>query len=169
MADKQLRYKETQAMMPSVILKLVILMLLIIMGLFGYMYIAQEFLELQVGENALPASWALIILLATALLTYYVSRLNIVTKVDDHKLSMSLGVIGKRSFPLNKIHSVEPYIGNSAKDFLGYGYRIAIKQTGYVGRAKHAVLLKFVDEKQGLVITTNQPEGLMKALKPNSE
>ncbi|PXF63174.1 YdbT family protein [Kangiella spongicola] len=165
MADKQFRYKETQAMMPPMVIKLVILMLIIIMGLFGYMYIAQEFLELEVGENALPPLWALAIFILTALLTYYVANLKINIKVDDRDLMLGLGVIGKRSFPLDKIRSVELYEGSPAKDFLGYGYRVGLKKLGYVGRAPEAIAITFEHFKRTLVVTTKDPEALIKSLK----
>ncbi len=167
MPKSHYRYQEIQPMMPPKMITVVIVLLVVVMGLFGYMYIAQEFLNKPVGENALPATWALVIFVGTALLTYYVSRLKITTRVNDDMLTMSLGVIGKRKFPLDSILSVETYGGNPAADFLGYGYRIAIKQTGYVGRAEHAVLLTLQDQKRGLVITTERPEELTKALKPD--
>ena len=142
MPKNKYRYQEIQPMMPPKMIAAAIVLLIIVMGLFGYMYIAQEFLDQPVGGNALPATWALVIFVGTALLTYYVSRLKITTRVSNDTLTMSLGVIGKRKFPLDSISSIEVYEGNPAADFLGYGYRIAIKQTGYIGRAEHAICLK---------------------------
>ncbi|GAA0199151.1 hypothetical protein GCM10009123_03100 [Kangiella japonica] len=164
MADKKYRYQETQAMMPPTVIKLVVLMLFIVMGLFGYMYIAQEFLELPVGENALPPSWALVIFILTALLTYYVSNLKINIKVDDNELVLSLGVVGKRAYPLNKIRTVKKYEGNPAKDFLGYGYRVGLNRLGYIGRAQDAVSITFEHLKRDLIITTKDIEALSHSL-----
>ena len=161
-------YQEVQPMMPTKMIAVAIVLLVIVMGLFGYMYIAQVFFEQAVGENALPASWALVIFLATALLTYYVSRLKIMIKVDDEYLTIGLGVIGKKRFRLNRIQSASVYEGNPAVDFLGYGYRIGLKRVGYVGRAEQAVSLKLQDESRDLVITTEDAEAFLKALKPDT-
>lgn len=166
MAVTPYTFQETQAMMPPKVVRIVIILLLIILGLFGYTYVAQEFLGRPVGQNSIPTHWALVIFIATALLTFYVSRLKIITRVNDQVLTMSLGVIGKRKFPLDTILSVRDYEGNPAADFLGYGYRIAIKQTGYIGRAQKAVILKLKDQKRELVITTEKPEELKQALQP---
>ncbi|GAA4349603.1 DUF6141 family protein [Kangiella taiwanensis] len=166
MATKHYTFQENQAMMPTKIIVVIVTLLVLLMGLFGYMYIAQEFLGKPVGENALPAPWALAIFIVTGLLTFYVSRLKIITRVTDDVLTMSLGVIGKRKFPLETIEAVKDYEGNPAADFLGYGYRIAIKQTGYIGRAEQAVTLKINGQKRELVITTEKPEELKQALQP---
>ncbi|RDX36396.1 hypothetical protein DZA50_04860 [Kangiella sp. HD9-110m-PIT-SAG07] len=169
MTSKDTVYRETQAVMPSKIIAAIVVLLLIVTGLFAYIYISQEFLGREVGENSIASHWALIIFIATALLTFYVSRLKIITRVDNNELVMSLGVIGKRKFPLDTIQTIRDYEGNPAADFLGYGYRIAIKQTGYIGRAEQAVSLKFKDEKRELVITTETPEELKKTLKKPEE
>lgn len=166
MASKDYRYKEIQAVMPPKMVWAIVALLLVVTGLFGYIYVAQEFLGRPVDENSVPTHWALIIFIATALLTYYVSRLKILTRVDDTSLTMSLGVIGKRQFSLESIQSVRDYDGNPAADFLGYGYRIGIKQTGYIGREEKAITLKIQDQKRELVITTANPEELKNAIKP---
>ena len=168
MPKSHYRYQEIQPMMPPKMIAAAIVLLVIVMGLFGYMYIAQEFLEQPVGENALPATWALVIFVGTALLTYYVSRLKITTRVSNDTLTMSLGVIGKRKFPLDSISSIEVYEGNPAADFLGYGYRIAIKQTGYIGRAPDAVKIEFINGQRALVVTTDSPQKLKQSLTESS-
>ncbi|AOE50324.1 hypothetical protein KS2013_1614 [Kangiella sediminilitoris] len=155
--------------MPKKIIIAIVVLLVIVMGLFAYIYISQEFLGKPVGENSIESHWALVIFVVTAILTYYVSRLKILTRVDDKNLTMSLGVIGKRQFALDSIQSVKDYEGNPAADFLGYGYRIAIKQTGYIGRGEQAITLKIQNHKRELVITTDNPEELKKALENSSQ
>ncbi|GAA4363933.1 hypothetical protein [Kangiella marina] len=167
MTAKNFVFRETQSVMPPKMIAAIVLLLLVVTGLFAYIYISQEFFGRPVGEHSIDSHWALIIFSATALLTVYVSRLKIITRVDEEKLTMSLGVIGKRKFLLDTIQDAKVYEGNAAADFLGYGYRIAIKQTGYIGRAEKAVTIKIRDHKRELVITTEQPKDLLKALKPD--
>ena len=165
MGSKHIRFREIQGVMPKKMLWLVVIFMILIMGLFGGIYIFQEFLGREVGENSIPTGWALVIFIATALLIYYISRLKIVTRVDEKQLTMSLGVIGKRRFRLDSIEQINDYAGSPAAGFLGYGYRIGIKQTGYIGRAEQAIELILKGEKRGLVITTNRPQELKDALK----
>lgn len=168
MAVTPYTFQETQAMMPPKVVRIVIILLLIILGLFGYTYVSQEFLGRPVGENSIPTHWALVIFIATALLTFYVSRLKIITRVDDRVLTMSLGVIGKRKFPLDTILSVKDYEGNPAADFLGFGYRIGMKQTGYIGRAPDAIKIEFNNGQRALVVTTCFPQELKQSLGESS-
>jgi hypothetical protein len=168
MQKTQYRFQESQGLMPKKMLVAIVILLFVVMGLFTYIYISQEFFNKAVGENSIESHWALIIFIATALLTFYVSRLKIITQVSDTALMMSLGVLGKRKFPLESIETVSNYEGNPAADFLGFGYRIGIKQTGYVGRADSAIVLKLKDQKRDLVITTQQPDELTIALTPDN-
>lgn len=167
MAARHFKYRETQGVMPKKMLWLVVILMIVIMGLFGGIYISQEFLGREVGENSIPTGWALVIFIVTALLIYYISRLKIVTRVNEQQLIMYLGVIGKRKFPLDSIEQINDYDGSPAVGFLGYGYRIGIKQIGYIGRAEQAIELILKNEKRALVITTNRAQELKDALKPS--
>ncbi|MCW9027371.1 MAG: hypothetical protein OQJ80_00425 [Kangiella sp.] len=164
-----MNYFEKQPIMPKKLILAVTILLVFLSALFGYSFYEQEFLGKPVPANGIASHWALLICAITALVAWYVSKIAIITKVEDEYLFVSLGKFGKTKVALKDIESVEDKEGNLAAEFLGYGYRIKLKQLGYIGRGKSAIELRIKDQKRTLVITTDNASSLKEALQSNGE
>lgn len=164
-----MKYYESQPIMPKKLMILVAILLVFLSALFGYSFYEQEFLDEPVPANAIASHWALLICVVTALVAWYVSKIAIITKVDGEHLFVSLGKFGKTKIALKDIESIEDKKGNPAAEFFGYGYRVKLKQLGYIGRGKEAIKLKVKDQKRTLVLTTDNASSLKEALQPNRE
>ncbi len=164
-----MKYFEKQLIMPKKLMLAVTILLVFLSALFGYSFYEQEFLGKPVPETGIAGHWALLICAVTAFVAWYVSKIAIITKVEEDTLYVSLGKFGKTRVELKDIESVEDKKGNPAAEFLGYGYRVKLKQLGYVGRGKEAIEIKIKGQKRTLVITTDNASSLKEALQSNVE
>ncbi|MHC9511133.1 hypothetical protein [Kangiella sp. M94] len=164
-----MNYYESQPVMPKKLLVAVAVILIFLSALFGYSFYEQEFLDKPVSPNGIPSHWALLICAVTALVAWYVSKIAIILRVEGEHLYASLGKFGKTKVALKDIESVEDKKGNPAAEFFGYGYRVKLKQLGYIGRGKEAIELKIKDQKRTLVLTTDNASSLKEALRSSRE
>lgn len=140
-----MKYYEKQLIMPKKLMLAVTILLVFLSALFGYSFYEQEFLDKPVPETGIAGHWALLICALTAFVAWYVSKIAIITKVEEDTLYVSLGKFGKTKVELKDIESVEDKKGNPAAEFLGYGYRVKLKQLGYVGRGRRLLKLRLKD------------------------
>lgn len=164
-----MKYYEKQPIMPKKLIVAVTILLVFLSALFGYSFYEQEFLGKPVPENGIASHWALLICAVTALVAWYVSKIAIIIRIEGEHLYASLGKFGKTKVALKDIESVEDKKGNPAAEFFGYGYRVKLKQLGYIGRGKEAIELKIKNQKRALVITTDNASSLKEALQSNTE
>ncbi|NVK22736.1 MAG: hypothetical protein HWD86_09480 [Kangiellaceae bacterium] len=161
-----MKYHESQQVMPQWVLLAVVAINVGLFLLFAYIFYSQTVLEKPFGEKPISSEMALLLCLLVGLIIYFVYRLRIRIKVTDQELLVNLGSwVGKKNIKLTDIEQVTDYVGNPAADFLGFGYRFGLKQTGFVGRPKEAIVLDIKGQTRQLVITTNNPEKLKSALR----
>lgn len=160
-----MKYFESQPIMPKKLMTVIIAFLVIIALMYGYMFYEQAILGKSSPDNAIDSHWVLIICLVTALVSWYVSTINIITRIEEGDLHLSIGAFGKTRIALSDIESVTNKEGNPAKEFLGFGYRIRANKLGYVGRGKGAIEIKAKGQKRLIVVTTDNVSSLKEALK----
>lgn len=159
-----MQYFETQPIMPKKLMTVITVFLVIIALMYGYMFYEQAVLGKPSPDNAIESHWVLIICLITALVSWYVSKIQIITKIDDGYLYLSIGAFGKTKIALSDIEKVSFKLGNPAKEFLGFGYRIKPDKLGYIGRGKEAIEITAKGEKRVITVTTDNASSLKEAI-----
>ena len=161
------QYFETQPIMPKKLMTVITVFLVIIALMYGYMFYEQAILGKTSPDNAIDSHWVLIICVITALVAWYVSKIQIITKIDEGHLYLSIGAFGKTKIALNDIEKVSFKLSNPAKEFLGFGYRIKPDKLGYIGRGKEAIEITAKGEKRTITVTTDNASSLREALQLN--
>lgn len=164
-----MQYFESQPIMPKKLMTVITAFLIIIALMYGYMFYEQAILGKTSPDNAIDSHWVLIICLITALVSWYVSKIQIITRIDEGYLYLSIGAFGKTKIALSDIENVSFKLGNPAKEFLGFGYRIKANKLGYIGRGKEAIEITAKGEKRTITVTTDSASSLKEALESKQE
>jgi hypothetical protein len=161
---KKVLFSEKQSTKPT----WVWMVFLVLLAIFLYTLVMQEFLKQPVGDE--PASAGVMWLNGGLLLLVFLLIKNMVLKVEirDDGIYYKYSPVHRkwRMFPYSEIKRAYLRKYNALKEYGGYGVRLGLKDKGRAlnVRGNMGLQLEFKNEKPKLLLGTQKPEELKKAL-----